>query len=182
MDDNVVDNEFDQESEDIEYAGFWIRVGAALIDSLILAPLVALEIYNKITLHSVSVLVAGTTLAMLYKPYLEYTRGATIGKQLLNLRVITEEYGALTLNHAVLRYMPWFISAFFGLMLGFEYYSAGEYADSFLDISIQTQDSFWNKLNAMYAFVFLAIVVVVAFDPRKQGLHDKIAQTYVIKD
>lgn len=166
----------------VEYAGFWIRVGAALIDVLIFLPLIGLEIYNKLNIHSIPLMLLGSTLMIIYKPYLEYARGATIGKSLLGIKVVNTDFGPLTLNQAIIRYIPWLISSVLAIMISIEYYNADELADNFLEIGLVTQDSFWNTFNGLYSLVFLAIVIVVAFDKRKQGLHDKIAETYCIME
>ena len=170
----------DDQFTDVRFAGFWIRFAAAFLDGLVLLPLVALEFYNKIQYHSTILLVIGTLLTMLYKPYLEYTRGATFGKQLVNIRVVSESLENISMDQAILRYMPWFISAFFGLMLSFSYYASEEYATNLIELTEKTQDSFWTDINSTYFFVFIFIVGVVAFDQRKQGIHDKLARTFVV--
>ena len=167
--------------QNVEYAGFWIRVGAAILDMMIFIPLSLLEFYNKLSLHSIPILLLGSALMIIYKPYLEYTRGATIGKQLVGVKVVNEELQALTLNQAILRYIPWLIFSGISIMMSLEYYWSGEYVDSFMEMGVVVQDSFWYSLNRLYNFVFIGIVIVVAFDKQKQGLHDKIAETYCIK-
>ena len=42
--------------EEIEYAGFWIRFGAALIDMLVLIPIIALSMYNQFDMKSIVLL------------------------------------------------------------------------------------------------------------------------------
>ena len=183
-----MNDEFLDENEEldpeltVEFAGFWIRVGAAILDGLIFVPLIAFEIYNKLTLHSIPLMLLGTVLMMIYKPYLEYSRGATIGKSLVGVKVVNTEFGPLTLDQAIIRYIPWAISAILGILINFAYYNADELAESFMEIGLVTQDSFWNTFNGLYSLVFLVIVIWVAFDKRKQGLHDKIAETYCIKE
>ena len=182
-DGNLLDDVFEDDSPDsppIEYAGFWIRVGASLIDTLVFIPLIAFEFYNKTTLHSLPLLIVTTLLMLVYKPYLEFSRGATIGKSVLNIKVVNEDFGWLTFNQAILRFMPWFISSFIAFMISLEFYTGELTADSFMEIGLASQGTFWSNLNGLYSLVFMVIVIVVAFDSRKQGLHDKIAETYCI--
>lgn len=166
--------------DQVQYAGFWIRTGAIIIDGFVLLPLGALEYYNKTSMHSISILLVGTLLTICYKPLLEYLYGATIGKQLVGIRVVSEQFNALTMNQAFLRYMPWLISATFSFLLGMEYYLKGEYADNIFEISESMQESFWTEISSLYLFIFIGIVSFAAFDAKRQGIHDKLAKTYCI--
>jgi len=53
--------------------------------------------------------------------------------------------------------------------------------DGFMEMSLLMQESSLNSVNTIYSIIFFVIIVVVAFDARKQGLHDKLANTYCIK-
>ena len=169
-----------EQHPDVRFAGIWIRFGAAFIDGLILTPLVLIELYNKLNYHSITLLILGTFLTMAYKPYLEYIQGATIGKRILGIRVVNEEFDFLTLDQAILRYMPWFISAAFGFMFGLEYYWSGEYVENMIELNLRTQESFWSEVSSLYLLIFVIIIGMIAFDKNKQGIHDKLAKTYCI--
>lgn len=138
-----------------EYAGFWLRMWASLIDSiLILVVITPLGIaYYGLDTYWQSA-EAGTTLGvvdfllswifpliatMLFWQY----RQATPGKILLSLKILDEATGKpMSLRQSVIRYVGYFLSAFF-LMLGF---------------------------------------IWIAFDKKKQGWHDKLAKTVVVRD
>ena len=182
MEEDIIDEFGEENGKDVVYAGFWIRVGAAIIDSLVLLPIASIEIFNKTNLDSYSVLFVTTALSMLYKPYLEFKGGATIGKKALGLRVVNEEYEGITMDQSVLRSMPWLIQSLIATMVSIQYYQGDERVSSFLDLATLQQEGYWIELNAMYSFVFIVIILVVIFDKQKQGLHDKIAKTYCIKE
>ncbi|MGY0556644.1 MULTISPECIES: RDD family protein [unclassified Lysobacter] len=137
----------------LEYVGFWPRVGASLLDTIILllltwpalfaiygagyitdpdAPFIAgpADFLISWVLPAVAVI-----LFWLYKQ-------ATPGKMAVSARVVDAKTGAtLTTGQAVIRYLGYFVSSI-PLGLGL----------------------FW-----------------VAFDPRKQGWHDKLAGTVVVR-
>lgn len=107
----------------VEYAGFWIRLLAFLIDFILLA-FVSWGIIN-----------------VLYFVGLWAWRGQTLGQIAVNVRVVQTNGRRADVRTAVLRFLG-YIVCFLTLGIGF---------------------------------------LIVAFDERKQGLHDKIADTYVAK-
>jgi len=125
-------------------AGFWIRVVAFIIDSVILyvINLIVGVVLNPSTTGRSGI---QTLLGIIYFTYFwsasSLWPGQTVGDKLLNLRVIKTDGTDLTIIQAFIRYV--------GLV-----------------VSI---------------LVIFIGVIWVAFDPNKQGWHDKIAGTYVVK-
>lgn len=141
----------------IEYAGFWLRVAAALIDGLILCALgVGLMIFAFFSFiplslgGSATALMSGiagantlsTLLSWLYYSLQECSQHqATFGKRAVGIRVTDVANGRISFPRATGRYFGKILSAlFFGI--GF---------------------------------------LMVAFTGRKQGLHDMLAGTLVVK-
>lgn len=138
--------------ENQEYAGFWIRVAAALIDTVIFVIVfsIPLTIIYGAEYWTSQESVKGfwdiliTYIAPIFITvwfWLKYL--GTPGKMALRLRVVDAKTGqALTTPQAIGRYLGYYVSAF-ALMLGF---------------------------------------IWVGIDKRKQGFHDKLAGTVVIRD
>ena len=136
---------------DVEYAGFWVRVGASFIDSLLIViitfPLL-ISLYGW-EYFSSEQLVAGPAdflitwiLPAVAVVWFWMQRQATPGKSALALRVVDAESGAsLSLAQSIGRYLAYFVSI---IPLG---------------------------LGLLW----------VGFDSRKQGWHDKLASTVVIR-
>ncbi len=139
------------------YAGFWLRVVASLIDSLVVF---VVQIVCGVLFGLSSALVGGgfgngpdrglfslvwlftTTIGLAYYVVFTGACGQTLGKMALRIKVVRTDGGDLGYGGAFLREIPGkFLS---GLILGIGY-------------------------------------LMVAFDQHKQGLHDKIAGSYVIK-
>lgn len=133
-------------SEELEYVGFWPRVGAALIDSLLLLLVlgpVAYVLFGSLSpTNRLGDLVFNVVLPCAITVALWVRYGFTPGKYALSARVVDADTGQpLSFGRALLRYVGYFVSAipfFLGLL--------------------------W-----------------VAFDRRKQGWHDKIANSVVVR-
>jgi uncharacterized RDD family membrane protein YckC len=136
---------------ELEYVGFWPRVGASLIDTLLVvaitAPLVT-SIYGREYWMSEKLLhgpadflitwVLPAVAVILFWMY----RQATPGKMAISARVVDAATGGQPgTRQLVIRYLGYYVSTI-PLLLG---------------------------------------LIWVAFDPRKQGWHDKLAGTVVVR-
>lgn len=142
--------------DDFEYAGFWVRTGAALIDTvLILAVTLPLlfVLYGR-AYFDVGMTHAGTGPSGFADVMISWIapavaaiafwiyKQATPGKMVFAARVVDARHGGpLTVRQSVIRYLGYFVST---IPLG---------------------------LGLLW----------VAFDSRKQGWHDKLAGTVVIR-
>lgn len=134
----------------LEYAGFWIRLGAGVIDSIILL-LIFYIVYTVISEYTktmplpfIFILVAifiSFLIKIAYFVTFWVWRGQTPGKLIMGIKIIRTDSSPITLPYALLRYLGYIVSTI-TLLIGF---------------------------------------IWIAFDERKQGLHDKIADTYVVK-
>ena len=138
--------------DDMEYAGFWIRVGAALIDTLLILALtfpLLLWIYGWSYFGDDAAFIAGPADFLLtwIAPAIAVIvfwlyRQATPGKMALSLRVVDATTGnTLSVGQSIGRYLGYYVSTI-PLLIG---------------------------------------LIWVAFDSRKQGWHDKLAGTVVIR-
>lgn len=134
-----------------EYAGFWIRFTASLIDTVLLLLLITPLmhwVYGEVYWSSDDFLLGGWDLVLNWICPLIATvafwvyRSATPGKMALKLEVLDADTGhRLTLSKSVIRYLAYYISAI-PLCLGF---------------------------------------IWIAFNGKKQGWHDLIANTVVVR-
>ena len=123
----------------LEYAGFWIRLGAGVIDLLILGTFAGALAYF---FPAPAIwLTAGTVVSIVYWLGFWVWRGQTPGKMAAGIKVIRTDSSPVKWQCAVRRCLGYFVSAI-TLFIGF---------------------------------------IWVAFDSRKQGVQDKIADTYVVK-
>ncbi len=136
----------------LEYAGFWLRLGSAVIDYVILA-LIILFLFvlfkpnHSISLNNVPVytvvivVILGIVVIGAYFIAFWAWKGQTPGKMVMNIKVIRFRSNPVDLTHSVLRFGA-YVLCVLTIFIGF---------------------------------------ILMAFDNRKQGLHDKIADTCVVK-
>ncbi len=149
----------------LEYAGFWVRFGAGVIDILVLLGIYCiilnivswiaisfsmasafgsqpnnLAVIQRLVSNPIILTVFGAVKVAYFVGFWTW-RGQTPGKMVLGIKVIRTDSSPITLGYAFLRYLGYIVSAVI-LYIGF---------------------------------------IWIAFDSRKQGIHDKIADTYVVK-
>ena len=143
----------DLSPENVEYAGFWIRLGAYIIDSILMALIIyplLYAIYGLAGADYSSAFNSNGFIPMLFIWVLPIVtviwfwvkKQATPGKMLFSLRVLDAKTGnSLTIGQSIARYLGYMIA---GIPLGLGY-------------------------------------IWAAFDSKKQGWHDKIAGTVVVR-
>lgn len=138
--------------DNVEYAGFWIRVGASFIDGLLFAIFtlpITMIVYGDTLWESESMIlgpadflinyVLPAVVVVLFWLY----KSATPGKMVLKLKIVDASTGnVLSVGQAIGRYLAYFLAA----------------------------------------IPFLLGMIWVGFDKKKQGWHDKLANTVVIRD
>lgn len=139
------------DSSDLEYVGFWARVGAALIDTIILLLIISPMLvaiygweyyYTDGWVKGPADVLISWVLPAVACIWLWHKLRATPGKMLIGAEIVDADTGGpMTLSQSVIRYLGYFVSTI-PLGLG---------------------------------------LIWVAFDPRKQGWHDKIAGTVVVR-
>ena len=134
----------------LEYAGFWIRLGAGVVDLSIIV--LFLYIVYRLVLEFTTVTVFWILswfatgcivwfIIIAYFTLFSAWRGQTPGKIIMGIKIIRTDSSPLTLAYALLRFAGYILSI---LTIGIGF--------------------MW-----------------IGFDKQKQGLHDKIADTYVVK-
>jgi uncharacterized RDD family membrane protein YckC len=145
------------QAEELEYVGFWARVGASLIDSilvtLILWPILTAfygqeywsinqQMNHQVEQGPLDVLLTWVLPAAAIIVFW-LTKQATPGKMLISAKVVDARTGdKLTPSQSIGRYLAYYV-AFLPFALGF---------------------------------------IWIAFDKRKQGWHDKLAGTVVVRE
>jgi len=140
------------ETGELHYSGFWIRVLAALIDTvwlLLLTGTLGWTVYGAMYFQSASLIQGPADVLISYVlPFILtilfwHFKSATPGKMILGMKIVdARTLGNVSTGRLCLRYLGYYVS---GLVIGL--------------------GLFW-----------------VGWDRRKQGWHDKIAGTLVIKE
>ena len=175
LDENTATPEFDLEST--KPAGFWIRVAAALIDMLIMMVFIIGAMFMK----SVAGYLLISILTLLYKPLLEGTLGGTAGKLALGLKVVNRDGEILGIAGATVRAGLFIVASITNILLQTKMIQQGiSQFDPVAVSAFQQAHMVLYGANIVLSIVALISCIVVAFTARKRGLHDMIADSFVI--
>ena len=185
MSNNILDQELvtsENQPLPVVYASFWSRVGAFLIDFVVLLPLYIISMLNVFNAKIFAVNIILSLMIFLYRPVMEWQYRATVGKLALGLWATNEAYGRMSFGQALAR------SVFYGLMFLISIYTSYllfshpdfPYTDTFIGIGQLQQDA-PQALNTIPTVLWFISVIWVALDSRNQALHDKLARTFVIE-
>ena len=184
METQILDEGLHEERQRVEvrYAGFWIRVAASMIDALVLIPFIALSMYNLYVLKSLTLQIVVTILMMLYKPWLEYEKGATLGKMAVKIHLINNKSDKISLTQSLIRNSPWLLSQTISVFSTVALFMDPNFASAttMMDVGMMQQGGDFSSINLILSLLTLVSCVTVAFTYNKQGLHDMLASTYCV--
>lgn len=184
MENTVLDSNvnFGAELPDAKYAGFWVRVGASILDSLILIPVIGLNLYNFYILKNYELQIILLIISTAYKPFMEFKYGATLGKMAVNIKVVNTSFESLTLSQAIIRYIPWLINQLVTLGSMVILFKNSDFliSKNISEIARLQDELISPVFNYIGSIILLISGISVAFSDKKQGMHDKMAQTYCI--
>ena len=159
-------------------AGFWIRVAAYLIDILIIMVIAVPAMFIK----SVPVYVLLMVPIICYKPVLEGLVGGTAGKLALGLKVISASGEKLGLVGGFVRSGIFILPTIPQMLLQVKMIQEGISSfDPQQQMAFQEQNELLVYSNYGLSALVLVSCLVVAWTARKRGLHDMIADSYVIR-
>ena len=178
-------------TEQFEYAGFWPRLGAMLLDFLVLIPLLVVILWGQhhYRLFDVYYLLPRILIGLIFGVYLVQRFGGTPGKRMLGLRILRLNGETAGFKRAFVRYLPNFI---------LDSIAAFAIAIPLLHISDHTYFALaahhrYTNLEALaparYRWVKLAFqiwvwseLLVLLTNKRRRALHDFIAGTIVVRE
>ena len=99
-----------------QYAGFWIRLGAALIDAVLVGAVLSVLGYVLFIWRFTPV---GFVLFLLYYWLLTGLKGQTVGKMAVGIKVVNAQGDTPGLGYAALREIPGKIISTIALCIGF---------------------------------------------------------------
>ncbi len=174
--------EDDYQERSIQYAGFWTRVGASLVDALVFIPLSILSVYNTLSIKSLLFELVILIIYVGYKPLLEYNYGATLGKMAVRIKVIDIAGGPIDAQQAIIRNIPYLLAASLSMIttIALHFRTSFDEVDSFAEYNRLMEQTGYPLISALVnCFLFISCLVV-AFHKKRQALHDMMAQTYCI--
>ena len=163
-------------------AGFWVRVGASLIDMVVFVPIMILSIWNTFGLKSTAMLILISLPGLVYKPFMESFLGATLGKMSCKIKVIDDNGKKLSLFKAYVRFLPFLVSGCIKLAGGLILFLSPQFqsAKSMVELGQAQQGSSLAVISYPVSALVLIDCIVVAFTFRKRALHDMMAESFCV--
>lgn len=169
----------------VQYGKFWPRVGAQLLDMLVLLPItLPLSIYNITDWKSDLILILLSVIGIGYRIFMEHKYGATLGKMAVQLKIVNYDLEKASLSHIVRRNLLYIIIAVMSVVSSLIVF----HTDGFADIETYGQYNDFiaeNELKSGLSGLFMFVIILVDCiflwsDDHKRSLHDRIGKTLVV--
>jgi hypothetical protein len=177
-----------EQPSEINYAKFWDRVGAYILDALIIGIIsFALNYININGFKSFYLYLPIAIIGILYKPVMESKYGATLGKMTLKLKVIDRDRNKIDFEKSLLRSLIIIIPALFYIPIHYFAFE-NQYilnADGVFDFSNRLSHTYpaMSIFTKLFGLIFIIDGIMMAADSlTKRSLKDRIANTFVIKE
>ena len=175
----------------MRYAGFWPRLGALIIDTIVMAPLIWLAFWALSTSRTWAVMVqlSATVLFAFYNIYFIGRWGQTIGKMALGIKVVALDgseagFGRAFYRQSVdlgLSVLTTVLTVHALLSVSGTLYDAASLAQKMQMLGEYTPS--WNTaIDALSVAWAASELVVLLFNAKRRALHDFIAGTVVVHE
>jgi uncharacterized RDD family membrane protein YckC len=167
------------------YATIWERLLALLIDGLIIGVITfPINYFNETSFKSFSLFVIFAVVGMIYKPLLEFKYGATLGKMVMKISIVTTSFEPINLIQAILRNVFALVSNTYAIVLTFIIFSSPDFANvtTFTEYNALSVSFTSHWAIGIYGLIVLIDIICLLANNQKRSLHDRIGQTLVIKN
>lgn len=183
--DQILDSSLQQPVErHVTYGGFWPRLGALFLDGLILGlPSMGLSYFNVVNWKSSAILIIISLVGVVYKPFMEFQYGATLGKMALDLRVVNLNFQKASFTEIFLRNIFNMASGIFSLVTSVIIFNSMEFQrlTGYMEFNTLVANQRGSSMvQGIYVLILIIELICVVSDKQKRALHDRIGKTYVI--
>jgi len=173
-----------------KYASFWQRLGAYLLDFLILLPLIAFHVWGgeQSRLFGAYYFIPGVVFGFWFHAYLVKRYGGTPGKLIVGIKISKLEGGPVGYREAVLRYSVLFVLATISqvvllqttLGMSDTEYFALDWQERMLRIQ-ELAPSWLGWITLLTNIWVWGEFVVMMTNKKRRAIHDFIAGTVVVR-
>jgi uncharacterized RDD family membrane protein YckC len=182
-------NTVNQTEKQVEYATFWSRAGAYILDGIIVGAFTfIINAINIANFKSFLIYLPIAIVAIFYKPFMESKYGATFGKMALKLKVTDQNYNQIDFKQSLLRSIILIFPAIFFVPIyyfAFNNPNLAEYSQIFdfaQGLAVEYPIQSWIS-NLSFLIIVIDIIVLLTDQTKTQrSLHDRIGKTYVLFD
>ena len=176
--------------KELIYGGFWVRLGAILLDLLVLLPFTFLLLFlSNISLTFRAALLLPTfIITAWYQIYFLWKYGATPGKIWTGLIILKKDGSSIGWQDAILRNSVTFGLSLLEILISFWALSKAD-NDVYMSLSWTKKSDYINSLIPHYITVQISIsclwslaeIICFFSNKRNKALHDYIADTVVLQ-
>lgn len=176
-------------TDTLRYAGLWPRLGALLLDFIILLPITTLTFWGSsaFRLFDLYYLIPGTVFGLFYSVYLVRRYGGTPGKLIIGIRIRKLNGEPVGYREAFLRYSVDFILCMLmsvALIFPLFHMSDAQYHSlSFMQRyqrMVELAPSWYKPLQWIQTAWVWGELVVLLTNRKRRAIHDFIAGTVVV--
>ncbi len=173
----------------VRYGKFWDRVGAYLLDGIIVGLIsFGLNYLNITNFKSFLIYLPIAIIGLLYKPFMESYYGATLGKMALRLKVTDLDYNKINFEKSLLRSLIVIVPSLIYIPVHYLAFDNPQITQTtgFMEFSMALSEVYptTKLIGNIFMVVFITDLIVLLTDgsKRQRSLKDFIAKTYVIKN
>ena len=172
------------------YSTFWARVGAGIIDFLIVAPFAVIDyLYGSSSPYfGLYMMIPNQMVALFFYIYMVWKFGGTPGKLAMGLRIRMVDGSPISLKATILRYgVSWLFAILLAaamakgaLSMPVEGYSAMSYMERSAALTSHAPSWYMTVLVLMQVWVWGSLITILC-NKKRRAPHDFIANTAVIR-
>ena len=177
------------EIDDKIYSGFWSRLGANLLDLLIVMPYIFLLIFiNSLSLYAYFItLIPNLLFLFWYHIYLPKRYGGTPGKLIVGIKIVKMDSSFIGWKESILRHCVYLVLSIISigmnsiaiLLADVEIYESLTMFEKSVYLSPLALGQ--NIISILSNIWVWSEIIVLLFNKRKRAIHDFIAGTVIIK-
>lgn len=181
---------FDNSFQSI-FANFGLRFAAIIIDGLILAPMtLVVAILNNANLYNYYYTMPVTiVVTFLYFTYLPVKFGATPGKRILGMTILTTYGNKIDFADAFKKHLPQLLLSIIAISCNLvavkladaEIYNTGNWVEKTEYLASLNSRMYYSQMALAYIFMFTNLIVFLS-NPRRRSISDLSGNTVVVMD
>ena len=184
METETLDDNNYNKIRNVQYASFGARLGASLLDMLIIIIPIGGLMYFGYANKNLMLLLMGTVLGMFYKPVMEGIWSATLGKMIVGISMVDSDLERIDLTQSFLKNGIYIISSLISLLSMFWLGGQDAFKESegAMEAMMAGQGNPYEMISLGWQLVVLVSCFAMLGSSFKQTLHDRLANTFCVNN
>ena len=188
MNKKIIPLKFDGINDNI-YSGFWLRLGANLLDIIIFMPFASAILFiNSFGLYIYFVtLIPNLFFLFFYHIYLPKRYGGTPGKLAVGIKIIKIDSSTIGWKESILRHSIYLIFSIISISMTIIAIFLADY-EIYVNLTTLEKSAYLSRLSPGNNIISIlsniwvwSEIIMLLFNKRKRAIHDYIAGTVIVK-